>query len=48
MQNLDAVSMSARLSHNVSFPAPLEVPVPGPSHGPEASPHDTESIVGFN
>ena len=48
MQNLDPVSMSARLSHNVSFPAQLEVPVPGPSYGLEVSPHDPESTVGFN
>ena len=40
--------MSARLSPNVSFTAPPEVPVPGPSYGPEASPHDPESTVGFN
>ena len=48
MQDLDSVSMSARFSPNVSFSSPLEVPVPGPSHGPEAPPHDPESTVGFN
>ena len=40
MQDLDSVRMSARLSPDVSFSAPPEVPVPGPSHGLKASPHD--------
>ena len=48
VQSQDHVSMSAKLSHPNSFPAPPEVPVPGPSHGPEVSPHDPESTVGFN
>ena len=48
MQNLDPVSMSARLSHNHSFAAPSEVTVPSPSHGPEASCQNPESTVGFN
>ena len=48
MQSQDHVSMSTRLSHPTSFTAPSEVPVPGPSHGPEASPHDPKSTVSFN
>ena len=36
------------MSPNVSFAALPEVPVPCPSHGPEASPHDPESTVSFN
>ena len=41
------VSMSARLPQSHSFTAPPEVPVPGPTHGPEVSPHAPEKSVGF-
>ena len=48
MQFQDHVSMSARLSHLNFIPAPPEVRVPGPAHGPEAFPHEPEKTVGFN
>ena len=48
MQSHDHVSVSARLPHSHSFAAPPEVPVPGPAHGPEASPHKPGSTVVFN
>ena len=47
VQSHSNISMSARLPQS-PFTAPLEVPVPGPAHGLEASPHEPEKTVGFN
>ena len=48
VQSHGNISVSARLSQSHSFSAPPEVPVLGPAHGPEASPHEPEKTVGFN
>ena len=48
LQTLDLSSMSARMSNVHSFAAPLELPVPGLSHGLDPSLLNPESTVSFN